>query len=603
MMGFVYSIRQEFHMIFPVESTALAPQVSLQKTKSSQDTEVSSYKGDVVSISEEATLKMKAELDNSWMVRESNVKADAENPDSKWKLTSGLKNGTITLKNGNKQTIAIDGDNLEILEYKDGRLVKSVSGSISESGASLDTEYYDIKGNVTQKMHTDVVEVEGTDGWTKSSVSRSVQWYDGDKLTGEMQDSMLLSSKNKSASDDDDVVGRVQSLLNLGTDKLDPDADALTEDLTLEEHLTSYHADVTEYGINSRVKREMTIDQEGRYDQLSNREYHRVGNMEARTTRELEHNTNLTVSVRDCDSDGKIVRDASFGDRQVDAPDDAGKGRQDQTVNVSWYNKGELVKRSQGSMSLHESKTVGLSERPGFTELFDLSDEQYLGSEPQSAFDYTSANMLESGSEPEFFMESIRKHISGGDYSDARKVVDNGTPDQRYSIDWTDELFNEEGDMVMRQRDAESARESSFYNRERAILFQTGHALTENEVPPVLRKTEHSQEMFEDGQTISSRSMEARETIDVDHDGPDTLVTSAKIVEEEKSHAETALFKRVGGLDAIDTNAHSAAKGFANETEQTLESFRTSSRSMNEEKVERQAALFVRLDHVSPWDA
>ncbi len=596
-------------MINPVDGTtayypASPQQVSATQGASVQDASAHSGQGDTVTISADAVqkAKMNTKLTSFEVLLESSKKADAENPGSKWKLITGLKQGTFTLKNGNEQKISIDGDSLEILEFKNGSLVKSVKGTINENGASLNTEYYDESGKVRQAIHTDILEMEDAKGWTNASMIRSAQWFEDGRLAGEMQDSMLLSTWNSGVDGDGKTdAEHILSLLNKGSEEVVPSVEALTMKITMEKHIAAYHADVREYGLNGKIVRDMTIDNEGRYKQLSNRSDEDVGNMPARSTREMEHETALSVSIRDYDKDGKLLREASFSDSQKDEADKLSDGKTEQTMSVSWYNKGELVKRSYGSMTLHEVASAQLSERPGLLETLGLSTEGYLSGGPQSAMDLVSKQYLQSSADREFFVGGVNRLAGKNAYSTAEGIAEYGNPDQPYSIDWTDELYRD-GELVMRQKDTEKAQEKTFYQKERGIMFRKGHGLTENDRPVVLRETSHEREDFVNGTLDSRQSMKARETLDISMDGPDKLVTSATITQGPEGKEKTTAVKMVGELTQIDSNSNAAAKGLAAEVELMLDELRETTGSMYEDEVSRQAALYVRLDYKSLWD-
>lgn len=592
-------------MINPVDGTASAylysPTAESSSKKSSSS--LASETGDVVTISSDG---MKAQLENMEALRAAQEKEDAENPGSKWRLTSGFKEGTFALDNGNQQKVSIDGDKLEILEFQNGRLVKSVKGTITADGASLDTEYYDKSGDITQAIHTDIVELPGADGWSAASMSRSAKWFEGGKLKGEIQDSMLLSSWNSGVKEKgEDGAGHIMSLLNKGTDKVVTSVEAVTSSITLEKHIASYHADIHEYGENSRVAREVVIDHEGRFKQMSNRSNKEMGNMAERGTRELEHKTDLSISIRDYDEDGNLIRDAMFRDTQKDNADKESDGRLEQSVSVSWYNKGELVKRSYGSLSKAETEGHKLRERPGILDTLGLSVGGYLGSEPQSAVDLLSKQYLQSSSEPEFFMDSINRVAGANAYSTAKDVAANGNPNQPYSIDWTDELYRE-GEMVMRQRDMERARETTYEQRYRRVHFQTGlrnsQSLTENDVPTVVRETSHEREDYENGRLKSRQSVSARESVDQQANRPDQLVTNAVMTQGLAGKETTTAMKVDGGLTMVDPDPNAAAKGISVQMELTLDDMRKTTTNMNEGEVSKRDALHVRFDYKHFWD-
>ncbi|MEF2230223.1 MAG: hypothetical protein V3571_04780 [Pseudodesulfovibrio sp.] len=556
--------------------------------------------GDTVSISLDAR-SLRADMANNEEMRRSNEAAEAADPKSSWRMSSGLQEGTFTLDGGNKQTVAIDGNKLEILEYDtNGRLVKSVRGTLSDSGASLDTEFYDKDGKVVQAIHADIMEMKGKDGWTTARMSRSVQNYEDGRLTGEMTDSMLLNSWNSVGTEgENSAKSQLALLLDNGTEKVFEGVDEFTIDTTLEKHIANYYAEVREYGANNRLSRDMTVEYEARHDQLSNRSHEDNGGLDARSTEELEHDTGMTMTVRDYDAEGELVRDATFSDHQKDKATKAADGRQEQNLSISWYNQGELVRRGYGSMGVSETASAKLSGRPSILDTLGLDTEQYLGDEPQSAVELLEANVLTSSSEPDHFMDGIMKAAAGGDYSTAEGIARYGSSDRPYDIDWTDELYNGDGDLVMRQRDKEAARESSFYQRERIIHFGKTRGLTENEVPVVLRQSSHEREDYENGKLVNRQATKARESIEVSYDAPDRVVTNASLVQGPEGKETTTAIKIVGGLDKVDPDPNGAARGFSGELKLTLDGFIEDVREMNRDDVTPQEARHVRLHHES----
>jgi hypothetical protein len=554
----------------------------------------------VVSISPDA---LKAQLEKA--ATEAASKADEQAaPDesgSRWSPTAYLEEGTFTLDNGNEQKISIDGDNLEILEFENGKLVKSVKGTINADGASLDTEYYDKDGEIVQSIHTDIRELEGEGGWSVASMTRSAQWFENGKLKGEIQDSMLLNTKNdKLDKEGEDGAEYIKSLLEEGTDKVVPSVEAL-KDVTKEEHITAYHADVREYGLNGLVSREITLDHEARYKQLSNRSDDDIGNLPARSTRELDHNTDFSLTIKDYDENGDLIMDASMRDLHKDDSTKQADGRMSQSINVSWYNKGELVKQSYGSFSRDETVGHKLAHRPGILDVLGLSTEGYLGDEPQSAMELLSKQYLKSSSEPEFFMESINSLAGKGAYNTAKGIADYGNPEQPYAIDWTDELYRD-GEMVMRRQDKEEARETSFVQREKALQFRIGHALTENDAPTVVRETRHEVERFDGGELKDRHYTKARETLNPDLEGGSKLVTNLFVEDGPEGEGTTTSMKIAAELTEVDRDPNAAARGLAGQMEVTLDSMRETTGSMNYDEVMREETMLVRFNYKSMWD-
>lgn len=555
---------------------------------------------DVVLISEEAQQKLKASAHNIRVIQDSyKGKKQEQERGSSWNLSTGLKEGTFTLKNGNKQTVSIDGDSLEIEEFKDGKLVKTVTGSITDKGASLTTEYYDSSGRVRQSIQTEIAEGKGKDSWSVASMSRSVKWFDGDRLTGEMQDSMLLNSWNN-VDDERFWASRVNNILSKGTGEVSSDATEMRKELTREQHISSYYANISEYGENGKLARNIVLEQEGRYDHQTNRFAEKIDGMERWSTRELSHNTKMLMEIKDYDSDGSIVRDARFTDTQQDAAGSP-EGRQEQTVDVSWYSGGELVKRSHGSMSVEKTEAEGLPNRPGFLESLGVTERQYVSGEPKSAMELMNVNLMGNSGETDFFLNGTESHLADGDYSTAEGVGRYGGLNQPYSMSWTDELYKN-GDLVVRRTDTEEARESSFYQQERGMLFRKGGALTENDSPKVLRKSSHENEVFEDGRLTAHQRAESSESVNVNMHGPDKLETSASVTQGVGMDETTTAMKVQAGLETLDIDANAAAKGLANEMEQTLGALYETIRDMESEDVDAATAYRVRLNYAPMSD-
>ncbi|QGY38618.1 hypothetical protein GM415_00140 [Pseudodesulfovibrio cashew] len=587
-------------MVQPIDSATLQT-ASSPAIRAASPSDSSVVDTDTVTISEEAQQKLRASFANQAMLQAAEDRAgQEEDGGTAWKLSSGMKSGEYTLKNGNTQVVSIEDGKLSIEEFKDGRLVKSVKGSISDSGAVLDTEFYDKSGEVVQSVHTEILELRGRGGWSSASMRRDVQWFKDGRLTGDMRDEMLLDSWNSNGGADNvDREERINALLNRGVKAVSSDVGSLASQVTLEKHIATYHADIREYGDNQKVRRDIVLDHEGRYKQLSNRGQ-KVGDMEELTTRELEHDTKLSIEIRDYDEDGELVRSAALGDRQKDKADTSDDGKQDQSVEVSWYNEGELVRRGYGSMTLRETAHSGLASRPGLLETLGLSEAQYVSEEPQPAADLLNANLMESSAEPEFFMAGLRRHISAGDYSDAEGIADNGSPDKPYDISWTDELYSE-GDLVMRKKDTQSARKADYLHHERALEFHTARGLTENDSPVVLRKTGHEVERYENGRVRSRQSAESRESMKMRLDEPDRLTTHSVFSNEEDGQSSTTVITADGGLAGADVDPDAAARGLANEAELTLHGLFETICEMSGEETPKGTSARIRLDLHKRW--
>jgi len=527
---------------------------------------------DVITVSSEGREKLKAEVANYNMLREANKKADSDK--AVWRLSSGLKEGTFNLKNGNVQKISLDGGSLSLEEFKNGKLVKSVTGTLSESGAVLDTEYYDSSGRISQSIHTELAKGESKGGWTTASMTRDVKWYDGGKLKGEMQDGMLLETLNSKKFNDNGVAVFLKSILDKGTAAVETDVKKMASMLTTERHSLEYFVQAKEYGDSGQLLRDLSIQQDGDYTQLSNRTSKKIaGVVEGRTTRESKRDTGLKIELKEYDAEGELMREARFSDEEAikEGKLTLSAARvQRQDVDVAWYDDGELVKRSHGSMELEATKDALLPDRPGFLEVLGLNNEEYLGDKPQSAMELLSKKAMTSSAEADFFLGGVADHINDKDYSYANKLAKYGEGKRPYSVSWTDEVYRE-GELVLRQADTAKARKSSFYQQERGILFRKGGALTENDSPALLRESNHEREVYENGRLVAHQAMEARERVDVDHNGPDTLKTHAVYRNGVAGNEDTTVIDGEGGIMQYDAMYKSAAKGLSTGIETTLD--------------------------------
>jgi len=532
---------------------------------------------DVIDISDVALEKFRADSANMEMARESHRQKD--NGGASWKLNSGLKEGTFRLENGNVQKIAIEDENLSIEEFKDGKLVKSITGTLTAQGAVLDTEFYDESGRVRQSIHTELVQGEKLKGgWTVGTMSRQVQWFEGGELRGEMQDQMLLQTNNL-GKDSKEIGESINQMLRRGTTEVKTDVDALVDVVSVEKHVFDYFASIREYGENSKLTRDITLEQGGSFQQLTNHTGKKIGDMDGHTTRETKHKTGLSIHMRDYDADGELIRDAQFSDQHKDSAGFLG-GIQRQSVDVSWFNDGELVKRSHGSMEMEETATRRITKRPGLLETLGMREDEYATKEPKTATGLLATKLVTSASDADLYMNGVASHLGQGDYNAAEGIAGFGERNRPYSIDWTDELYKD-GEKTMEQRDSESARESSFYQRERGILFRKGAALTENASPVVLREISHERNVYEDGEMKSHQSMEARESVTVKMDAPDELRTKTTYENGPAGGVDTTVIEGLGGISTVDSDPNAAARGFDNELEQTLDAMFQTLNTMN----------------------
>ena len=120
--------------------------------------------------------------------------------------------------------------------------------------------------------------------------------------------------------------------------------------------------------------------------------------------------------------------------------------------------------------------------------------------------------------------------------------------------------------------------------------------MTENENPEVLRESSHEREDFENGRTTSHQSMEVREWMNVDMDGPDELRTTATFRQGLDGREDATIINGAGGIEGVDQDANAAARGYANEAEQTLDTLYATLKMLNEGETDKALDYRVRFD-------
>ncbi|WP_338668014.1 hypothetical protein [Pseudodesulfovibrio methanolicus] len=522
---------------------------------------------DVVSISDEARRKARAEVADS--VGLGGQETTGKSGDSPWGLSYGLSGSNHserTLKNGHTEIIDVDGETLTVREYDGDKLVKSVDGTMADGRAVLDTSYYDKNGKVSQTIHAEMARLETKNGWSGAVMNRSVTWFKNGQIERTLGDEMFLRTKNPAGG----TISLSGNDLSRMTGKMGNDTDSLVRALTVESHNLSYHADIQEFYDNKQLSKSLVIDQAGEFVQQSNRnaaEY--VDGQGPMSTRELYHDAQLSVVSQEFDRDGNLLFEGTVTDESENGT--GGKdGKQYQTVDVSWYKEGELVKHGSGSFRLDEFDGQGLMKRPSVLELLGMSADEYLTPEPQSAPELLGKKLAESSSAPEFFIEGIGRSAAKGQYSFAADMAEYGHRNKPFAVDWTTELY-EDGEMVMRKQDSQRARNAPNRGVDDRLPFRTGGGLTEGDRPAVLQSSSHTTEIFENGKTVAKESQETREFLQPDEHGPDTLMTLVDYDRLNNSGPDGANVFYKGGIDEADPDPRAALRSLGAEIDLTMD--------------------------------
>lgn len=499
-----------------------------------------------------------------------------------WQERFGFREGERTLKNGNKEVVTIEDNKLEVFEYDtSGKLIKKVEGVLGDDAAVLDTEFYDENGRVNQTIHTELTGLGDTeDATTSARMSRTIQWFDNGQLTRRMHDSMDLESTYRKL-DDENAQGMremarqsaggtltVESAIEAGMIKQPDKLDDMIGRVTVDTHKSRYYASIQEYDAG-RLTQDMTIRQKAEYDNITNRTDAKWGGMETGTTRELFHNAQLEVSVTNYDGEGNILRQAEFRDGHKDGVLDKDGGL-NQSLTVSWYNKGELVKRSHGSLSMDEVKNGKLPERPSLLDALGLKNEEYSTDRPVAASGLLAAATKQAASEADHFGEPLRHDTASsvtGAYNTAGNVLTSGSGNNPYSISWTNEIYRD-GELAARQVDKESAVKSPVPTD---FQFHTGGGLTEDDTPAVVRRSSHRDESFENGLLKKEAEIESHEFVKEVKNGADVVKTRTEASEGLGLNRRHLQKTTTAKIDEVDRESHAAAKGFSGELRLTLD--------------------------------
>jgi len=463
-----------------------------------------------------------------------------------WQGRFGLEAGERVLDNGHKQVVAIKGSHLEIKEYDQGRLVGKITGTMGADSAVLDTELYSPGGKVKQTIHSELVGLDDTASTqTQASMSRTIQWFENGELSRQMRDEMYLSSQ----------------YLNVGDSfRAKPkDLESLVNELTWDRHKTGYSAGIQEYS-HGRLVQDITLAQNNTHFNQTDRRDRSFDGQEHNTTWEKSRSTFLEVSVRSFDVDGNLVREVSFDDR---SDNDTLK----QSLSVSWYNRGELVKKSQGSLAMEEGENTNLDHRPSLLDTLQVDEKAYSSAMPNPASQLMiMGGAMDAASDAGHYANSLEQDVAMGHYDPAGRIASYGVDDTPYSLSFTNEIYKD-GELAARQRDEEAARKSPVPDKQK---FRTGMGLTEDDTPALLRSSSHVDESFENGLVVSRALVEHSEYVDEKQHGPDRLKIHTYAEEGQGLARKVMETVQEAELQSLDNEQHKAAAGFAMEAELSL---------------------------------
>ncbi len=529
-------------MTFDISPSSLATEQrvsSIMRPSSSGQSAGPASSVDTVDISKAARKR----LDITAAIEAARNKKQTE-PDS-WQSLFDLKSGSITLRNGNTQITTINGANMELLEYRNGALVKKETGVIDGDKVVWETERYDVRGRIVQKNRTELSGLNQTDAASKASMRRDVQWFEDGELIRELHDGMHVQVSSEAATLKDAALpAEIGSLEDL--------AGKLTRDVVSSDYL----ADIVEYA-GGKVSQTASIRNGLDAVNFTNRNTKIESGMDPRTTHEFSNLNSLSVQLTRYDSDGKVLA-------QMDLADSVVKGESlTQTVSVSWYDKGELVRQEKGSLTLEPGEGKKLPERPGILETFGISEDTFSGNVPLSSGGLLAASREETAGTADVFVHGLGSGMASGAFGMAENLAVYRDAENPYSLSFTSRTYRD-GELAAESTDTEEVRESYLPEE---VGFRPGKGLTEDELPRTLRTSTHEESAYENGALSAHGGLSMREFVKKNEDGVFALYTHYSGETGLGGDAQPMSGTRAGSLEILDGDANAASAGMARSAE------------------------------------
>ncbi len=508
---------------------------------------MSSTLGDQADISTEAR--------QAWQASQSGqASSSTKKTANTWEGLFNITSGTKHLKNGNKQVTTIQGAELLVLEYEGDKLVRKETGLLGSNSIIKDIEYYDESGDVAQAIHSELVGLEDGGLSSSATLKRSAQWYNNGTLTREYSDSMELEVGYRGLEDleikDEDV----------------RDAEALASragKVTQENAATRFAASIKDY-VDGNLAQVATVTQDTSLELQTNRTGKKISDKEDWTVQALGGESGFSATVTNYDAKGKLLREASF-DEEIGID-----GEKTQRLSTTWYNNGELVKKSSGVFEGSVQDGMDLNAQL-FLDTLDLTPSEYATHTPGTAAELLTKNFQAASDAPEFYISDAEGTNGQGVFGSARNLESYQNVNDPYSLTWTEELYKD-GKLAARQQDTEGARKN---DDARKYHFALGAGLTEDESPRLLRESSHTDASYdENGRLAVSASIERHEEVEKDERGVYHLWTSSTGTQVSNGETLRVSKREENPLATVDPEAKQASKGFAAAADLTLDDVR-----------------------------
>ncbi|NMC50331.1 MAG: hypothetical protein GYA47_13045 [Desulfovibrio sp.] len=532
--------------VSPVSLIATNPGISAYESVGSVRTasgSASSGSSDTVTISAQAYRKQ----------IESQIESERASTTNSWTSLFGLESGTTTLENGNTQVVTIDGAKMEIREYAGGVLVRKETGQIAADRVTKDIEEYDGTVALTQKTHVELTGIDDTSSTeTMATLRRDVTWYEGGQVVRELHDGMRVEAAYKKLSDLENLSGMEAKTL-----------EDMISCLTLDTTHADYTASIIEYS-GGKVSQTANVRQGVDSTNVTNRSDRRVSGMDGHTSRVVSQADSLSIDLVNYDASGEVLREASFTDEVEQG------GTLKQSMSVSWYDQGNLVRASQGSLTMEASEGGALPRRATLFEVLEISEKKYSADKPLAAGELLAAGFQETAGDGGAFVDDAADDMAVGGYDVAGNLAATRSMDNPYEVSFASQTYRD-GELVAASRDTEEVRKNLLL---KSGGFQTGKGLTEDEFPAMLRSSSHEELSYEDGVVSAQGQVSMREFVQKDDRGVYGLYTHYKGEAGVGVNAESLSGTRTGSLEDLDSDADAATSGMGDEVGLVLDDSR-----------------------------
>jgi hypothetical protein len=502
---------------------------------------------DTVTISQEALAKFRDSVVATQVKEQESQAADK----SLWETKYGLTSGTVTLENGHKQVTTIKDSRMEILEYDGTTLVHKESGTISASSVMKDIEDYDDTGELTSRTHTELYFNESTGGATGNGVLlRNIEKFKNGVLIKEISDCMRTDYTYKSREGTDQE--EIESLEDL--------SGKLTEDYIG----TDYFANIKEYNDQGNLTQDTTITKTTETENETNRGEKKKDGIASHSTVERANTTNLSVTVKSYDSDGELLRQASFSDSLIKGVSET------QHSDVSWYNQGQLQQTSESTYATATTKLtkeIHLQNRSSVLQTLNRSEWDYSAATPLNAEQLLMVGFEDASNTPDMYMSSTISDISSGKFSDVEALANSNGASCPYSVACKTTLYDN-GKVKVEKEDSQSAHDNLL---PKVSTFKTGAGLTEDKDAAYLRDTSHSIKTFDDGVIKKQSSVAMNEEAVNDARGLTSTKTNVHISSGVGTKMQNSYALLSSTLREIDDDFKAAPKNAQREIQTTLD--------------------------------